>query len=118
MTLLLRCACESRRVLLREQHLRAIHRGHRARPADVEREVRDHLDELLLRDAVLDRVGEVEVHLLGLAHPSSVVLLHTSSRVLIARRSSIARYPSATLSSGSVRSKTFPGSIFFPAISS
>jgi hypothetical protein len=29
--------------------------------------VRDHLDQLLLRDAVLDRLKEVEVHLLGLA---------------------------------------------------
>jgi hypothetical protein len=33
------------------------------------------------------------------------------SRALIARRSSMARKPSATWSSGSVRSKTWPGSI-------
>ena len=33
------------------------------------------------------------------------------SSALIARRSSIARYPSATSSSGSVRSKTLPGSM-------
>ena len=34
------------------------------------------------------------------------------SRVLMARRSSMARYPSATWSSGRIRSKTLPGSIW------
>src|SRR5215475_4613161 len=42
-------------------------RRHRAGPADVERQVRDHLDELVLGDPVLDRAREVKAHLLGLA---------------------------------------------------
>src|SRR5579859_1192258 len=54
-------------LLFREECLRAVHRRHRVRPTDVERQVGDHLDELLLRHSVLDRIREVEIHLLGLA---------------------------------------------------
>src|SRR5215471_19470625 len=54
-------------LLLRQQRLRARDRRYRARPTDVEREVGDGLDELLLGDAVFDRLREVELHLLGLA---------------------------------------------------
>src|SRR5439155_7981048 len=46
-------------------HLRGS--GHRVRPAGVEREVRDELDDLLLGHAVLDGAREMEAHLLGLA---------------------------------------------------
>src|SRR5438309_6017602 len=53
--------------LLREQLFGARCGRHRARPPGVEREVGDELDELFLRHAVLDRSGEVEVHLLCLA---------------------------------------------------
>ena len=36
-------------------------------PSGVKREMRDHLDEFLLRDTVLDCVRKVKAHLLGLA---------------------------------------------------
>src|SRR5690348_760977 len=45
-------------------------------------------------------------------HIIVLIDVYVRSRVLIARRSSIARYPSATWSSGRVKSKTFPGLIF------
>jgi hypothetical protein len=43
---------------------------------------------------------------------SSEPSLYGCSRALIGRRSSMARYPSATWSMGRVKSKTFPGLIF------
>src|SRR3954465_764262 len=50
-----------------EQLLRFRPRRHRVRPAGIEGEVGDELDEFLLGHAVLDGAGEVEAHLLGLA---------------------------------------------------
>jgi hypothetical protein len=60
-----------------------------------------------LRGGLGCRADGLEFH----RSPSSRRGCQGLSRVLIARRSSIARYPSAASSSGRVRSKTVPGSI-------
>src|SRR3954447_14367083 len=93
-----------------------------------------HGDRLLpvakdVHDVLGDFLGEPGFLLLGFARPelhddmwhcpSSQIAPHQGrSKVLIARRSSIARYPSATCSSGSVRSNTLPASTFRSSASS
>src|SRR5262252_11098650 len=61
------CVWKSFRLLLSKQFFGAGCRRHRAGPSGVKREMRDHLDEFLLRDTVLDCVRKVKAHLLGLA---------------------------------------------------